>query len=397
MKIAYITYWPYDDVLSKGSSHVNLKELARVEEVSKIDYYTIERNHQNNFIHKNSFNFKVKHYPVYPKISNFKILIKTSEYINLYRKLRENHLKEKYDLVICRSSFSGSVGLIFKKLFGVKFSVESYEPHSSYMNSIPNGWRKIGIKFALLNLFEYLECKYADVIMPLTNNGLNKLSEKFPKTKFIQQPCGSSFERRFENRANIRERYGIEKSKIIGVYVGKFGGLYYDKEALAFLRELILQDKMRKIHIILLTNSNITKDIEKFSITNFPMDRVNADFIGQDEVHDLLSQCDFAINFHRENAYSEFLSPIKNAEYWAAGLPILLPNSIGDDSSLVKINKLLGYIYDISNCNEHSILYVLNYLYSIENRKLDIKDIAFKYRDVSCIKKSYMDLIKHIK
>ena len=57
--------------------------------------------------------------------------------------------------------------------------------------------------------------------------------------------------------------------------------------------------------------------------------------VSHDEVPSYLSAADFAFALYRPSISKKYLSPIKNGEYWANGLPVILTEGIGDDSQII--------------------------------------------------------------
>ena len=84
------------------------------------------------------------------------------------------------------------------------------------------------------------------------------------------------------------------------------------------------------------------------------------------------------------------LSPTKNAEYWANGLPILLTEGIADDSDLIKQFNL-GANFEL---NKRSIENAFNKISNLlsNNSRTTISEFALNYRDRTYIKKVYNNL-----
>ena len=63
------------------------------------------------------------------------------------------------------------------------------------------------------------------------------------------------------------------------------------------------------------------------------------------KVPDYLNAADFAISFANQTFWSFALSPIKHAEYWATGLPVICPSNVGDDAQRIP-GTVLGGVAD---------------------------------------------------
>jgi hypothetical protein len=135
-------------------------------------------------------------------------------------------------------------------------------------------------------------------------------------------------------RQAIRKQLSIPANAYVGIYVGKFGGTYYREEAFILFEKLFKSEP--DLRIIILSpdpKEKILKQIQKFSV---PMESFSILSVKHPEVPDYLSAADFAFSFHYPTKVSFYFSPIKNGEYWACGLPIIISENIGDDSDIVK-------------------------------------------------------------
>ncbi len=86
-----------------------------------------------------------------------------------------------------------------------------------------------------------------------------------------------------------------------------------------------------------------------------------------------------------------YLSPVKVAEYWACGLPILIPDGIGDDSQILKETGLGVVMEDLDHPEK--------YFHQLEalikaNRREEIRQLAIKYRNPDTVKTAYQILLK---
>ena len=113
--------------------------------------------------------------------------------------------------------------------------------------------------------------------------------------------------------------------------------------------------------------------------SNFFIDKVP-----HQEVPAYLSAADFAFSTVRPSPSKKFCSAVKNGEYWANGLPILTTDGIGDDTSIIRIEKKGGAIFDLSKNNLLEALRDLNKLLhnsSREELNVSICGLAEKHRN----------------
>ena len=88
-------------------------------------------------------------------------------------------------------------------------------------------------------------------------------------------------------------------------------------------------------------NSNLKKQ-------GIDLTRVFIDSVPHAEVANYLSASDFAFATIKPTPTRLYCCPVKNGEYWANGIPILLEDGIGDDSDIIK-NEGGGVIFDHHN------------------------------------------------
>jgi len=141
-----------------------------------------------------------------------------------------------------------------------------------------------------------------------------------------------------KKRKAYRNKWKIEDNTILFVYLGKLGGMYWDRELFDVFENLKKHlDRTSKLLII------SREDLKPYK--NF----MNQDIISisamKTEVPGLLSAADIAICGIKNIPSRRFSSPIKNGEYWACGLPIIIPEGISDDYLCAKENDIGFVIY----------------------------------------------------
>lgn len=394
MKIAYLTYWSVTEGLSQATSIPHLIILNEFKEVHRIDYYTFEKYNDFSSV---KIAPKVYHYSIKRDVGS-NLFNKINDYVRGWKLIHFNHKSVKYDLIIARSSFSGIFAFFLKLFYGIPFVVESFEPHSEYQINIPNGWSKYGFRYLFLNTFERLEKKFSSVLLPVSFFYKEKLIQQgVPENKIIVQPCCVDFNKfnfSFETRQFVRQQLNIPDDNLVGIYAGKFGGLYYENEAFEMFRDL---NKLLnfKFSIIILTPND--KNILLNQLISFGFDEKNLNilFVQPDSVFDYLNASDFAFNFHISSNVSNYFSPIKNAEYWSMGLPIIIPTGIGDDSDLVdKFN--LGIVHDFSRKINKKQVDQLLFLIKDSRHKKFIFKTTLNYRSIDLIQASYLEMFQKL-
>jgi hypothetical protein len=148
-------------------------------------------------------------------------------------------------------------------------------------------------------------------------------------------------------RDKTRDELGIRPDDVAIVQLGKFGGVYYDDEALAVLRAFATHLGERAFVMVLTPHDadRIRQRAAQWGIT-----RMFVSSVEHDDVPRHLSAADVAITNWRRLPSSPACSPVKDAEYWASGLPVLISPDIGDDSDLVRRHRL-GVVADLTDAS----------------------------------------------
>jgi hypothetical protein len=161
-------------------------------------------------------------------------------------------------------------------------------------------------------------------------------------------PCAVNFEKFAFNlvqRNEIRNELGIIDGSVVGIYTGKLGGIYLETEAIDLFRQS-LDFFQNKFFLIVLT-PDIQRIQSMLEANAFPMDKLLLKSVALHDVPSYLSAADFAYSLHKPTPSKIAISPIKNAEYWANGLPVIMPNGIGDDSALLATAHL-GVAFEVN-------------------------------------------------
>jgi len=271
------------------------------------------------------------------------MLDKAVEFILIPKKLAKFCKSHGVDKIICRSSMAGALGYLLWKKIKLPYIVESFEPHAQYMVE-SQVWSKWGIRYNLQSHFEKQQKKTAKKIITVSANYRDHLLGKEISCPVEYLPCTVNIEKFsfiHEGRISIRNELGIDEKCIVGIYVGKFGGIYYDQKAFNFFK--LLKSSIKEFFLIILTPdsaSAVSKKLDSLKITGYWVGKVE-----HEKVPEYLSAADLAFCPVKPSPSRKFCSPIKNGEYWVNGLPILISQGIGDDSDII-LNYGGGIIVD---------------------------------------------------
>ena len=149
------------------------------------------------------------------------------------------------------------------------------------------------------------------VVIPCTVNRVNKL------------PDADQIE-------TYRSKHGFSKNDILFVYSGSSSAWQSFNLMDAFLLKQMRKNTNIKV-LMLCDKIPLSLDI----LREFP-DRIAVMWLKEEQVFEALSSCDYGLLL-RENSVTNYVSsPVKFAEYLAAGLSVVISDTIGDSSEFIQ-------------------------------------------------------------
>jgi hypothetical protein len=237
---------------------------------------------------------------------------------------------------------SALAGYILSKLTGKTFLIDSYEPHAEA--SVENGdWQRNSFRFKLLFSVEKYSSKHATYIISATEGMRKYAKEKYGASFanfFVKPACVNLDAFSFVNRKNpeLLKKFGFE-GKIVAVYAGKFGGIYLDQEVFDFFK--VAYDFWgNNLRVLLLTAHKPEEMQERAKKAGFPAEILQVCFVKHAEIADYMGMADFGLTPVKSIPTKRYCTPIKDGEYWALGLPIVITPNISDDSEIVAKHKI---------------------------------------------------------
>jgi glycosyltransferase involved in cell wall biosynthesis len=399
VKIFYISYWGISEGLTVSTVLPNLKILSEDERVDSIEFFTVERSEDRNFKDRFIPINKVHHHPIHSKNLGFFLFTKIADWLRIRKTIKEKAAMVRPDLVICRGAMAGAFGTMLFKKFGIPYVVESFEPHADYMAE-SGVWKKNGLRYRLQKKTEAEIKKYAKFLITVSHNYCEHLSanEGIAKERLKMVPCTVNpiqFQYNSQARQLVREKLGISADTRVGIYLGKFGSIYYDKEAFEVFKAA--EQYFDNFFIVLLSPTDEKELTEKLNAVKFPLQKAWIGTVAHKEVPSYLSAADFAFSTIKPADCRRFCSPVKDGEYWANGLPILLPDMVGDDSEIIKTEGG-GAIIDVNNPESLSGAFTVideAIQKGISGRE-EISALATKHRNPDVALKVYKEILDRL-
>jgi glycosyltransferase involved in cell wall biosynthesis len=304
---------------------------------------------------------------------------------NALLKLHRLCMREKISYIHAWCSPGGALGYILSKLTGIPLVLDSFEPHAESM--VESGtWKKTGLAYKLLYWLEKKQAKRAIAFIGLTESMKDYAYRTYHvelKRYYIKPACVNfkEFDHTMPVDTALRNELGLD-GKIVCVYAGKFGGIYLHDEVFVFFKAAheYWGDRFRALVLTSAPPELITEGIIKAAL---PPGVVISRFVDHSQVSRHMRLADFALNPVKPTPSKRHCTSIKDGEYWAMGLPVVITQGISDDSDIIERNRIGAVLKGLSR--EHFLQAVkrideLLAAHSREELAEKIVGIAKRYR-----------------
>lgn len=291
---------------------------------------------------------------------------------------------------------AGASGYLLSKITNIPLIIDSYEPHAESM--VQNGtWKKKGLAFKILFYFERKMSVHASHVIAVTEGMRSYSKEKYAveiKNFYVKPACVdlNLFSISMKKNQNLLKEFNFE-NKIVGVYAGKMGGIYLEKEIFDFFKAAynFWGDKFR---VLLLTNTSIEKIKSAAAKSDLP-EIFTVRYIPHENIPSYLGLADFALNPVKPVPAKRYCTSIKDGEYWAMGLPVVITSDISNDSEIIEKNQIGAVIQEL---NYSSYMKAVRDIDKLIQTKISldletrIRSIAHYYRNYLIAEKVYRQI-----
>jgi hypothetical protein len=347
MDLLFISYWSADEPLTHSTILPYFRLMARMGRVRRIVFVTVEWGGRTAPMEMDGL-ANVEHRPFVPWRLGWGPASRLGIFLRLAFGLAAVARREGIGLIDSKGAVAGGIAHWVSRLSGVPYMVESFEPHSDYMADC-GIWHRTGLYYRAAGWMEGLQRRHARHLITVTHNYRTWLVDKgvpAERVKVIPSITDlDAFAFNPEERRSLRLELGWE-DRAIGVYLGKFGGLYYDREAYALFGQA-WRHWQGELRLLLATNEPEARVRAQLAEEGIPHDHAVVRFLPHHAVPAWLSASDFAFSTIRYTPHGLYQSPVKNGEYWANGLPVLLTHGISDDHHLIQEDPRLGALFDL--------------------------------------------------
>lgn len=395
MNIFYIAPWSIADPLCLTTVLPHIAVLASDERVDCITLFTYENNLQEYKINNDLLPPGVNHEPLHKAFRHSIPLVnRIRHHQSVTKKVIASGLLLHPDLIICRGT-SGILGELIWRQLAIPYVVESFEPHAYYMLQTGT-WRWWNLKYLVQRRWEERIKKTAAYLITVSQGYAKYLevSEGIVSNRLRTVPCWVDSDRFVidtEKRLHIREKLCIGNCLAV-VYAGKFSGIYAPLHELMMLHHL-QQGLGQPIFVIVLTSADRFDVLKQLHLSGFRDDQVFVDCVPHEDVNGYLNAADIAISFWSSGPWSFACSPIKHAEYWACGLPLLMSPLVGDEAHWLE-NEEAGAtaIFSDSKSVEAAAHRLKSILGDVGHRER-IRRIALNRRGPNLLQQVYDELL----
>ncbi|HRH67203.1 MAG TPA: glycosyltransferase [Bacteroidia bacterium] len=289
---------------------------------------------------------------------------------------------------------AGAIGYLISLFSRKPLIVDSYEPHADVMLET-NTWTEQSKQFRILSLFEKLQGQHAQTLICCTKDMADFVKKRFHfniKHQLVKPACVNLNQFALPNRKNpyLLKKLNLE-DKITCVYAGKFGGLYLEQDVFDFFK--VAYDYWGdRFRILLLTNER-KENLKRWAgKAGLPEHILLTEFVFHSRVADYMGLGDFGISPYNPVPSRKYSAPIKNAEYWALGLPVVITKNIADDSKIIEENKIGAVLKALNPESYLEAIQIIDDLlqkFTMEELYAKIRPVAEKQRNFSVAKSVY--------
>jgi glycosyltransferase involved in cell wall biosynthesis len=388
--ILVLTYWGIGDALIQTYTLPYLRIMLKIlPEGSTVHFMTLERDGgsaEETLLEDGIYHFS---FPLY----GFGWKAAFSWLSNL-RKLKKIIRQKNISTIHTWCTSAGSIGWLLSKRTGIPLVLDSFEPHAEAM--VETGtWKRGGIAHRVLFFLERKQAHHAQWRIGVVRAMQEYAAEKYDYhgSNFLFKPACVDLEKftpaKRKNPALVKS---LElEDKITCAYVGKFGGLYLRAEAFEFFKQCFdyWGDRFR----VLLITSTKREEIDALckDAGILPANVISV-FLPPKDVPDYLGLGDFAISAVKPVPSRKCCTPIKNGEYWAMGLPVMIAAGISEDSEIISSSKTGIVRENLSSSElERSVKQMDELLKTNTDGSLSIKirELAVKHRNYKIAEEVY--------
>ncbi len=399
--ILALTIWFYDEGLVQSAALPHLRIIHRQRPEATIYIATEEKNDDWKAPQKRAAvaaslrPHGIEWVPQpYKPMGWRKYISQTKSLLKMVRFIRRN----KIGTIHAFCSTAGTLGYLLSRITACRLVVDSFEPHSAYMLE-GAVWAKGSLAYRALAYFERRQARDADAILATTRSMVDYSRAEYGadvSEYFVKPACVNLelFRYRADQGAWLRAEMGAAPDSVVGVYAGKFGSNYLEKDAFDIFAAA--HRRWGPCFKLLLLTPHTPEEVYPLSASSgLPKNCITVRNVPHEEVPHWLSAADFAFSLFTPSPSKAFLTPIKDGEYWAIGLPVLIPYGISDDSGIIARHSIGAVLPDLTVASYEAAMRTIDGLLTGEPRdalRARIRAVAERYRAFSIAEDAYAQI-----
>ena len=299
---------------------------------------------------------RIAWYPLKWHSGRFKLLKKAYDLLLGFLLVVRLRLSPGATSISAMATVAGAFAYMMAKVTGLRYFCFQYEPHSEFMLDC-GVWPATSMAYRGLHYMERVSGMGADFLTTGTVHMMKRLEAWGTKAKVYKLPsCVDETKIYFrpDGRQRVRAKYSIPADRPVVLYLGKFGGIYYDREIAVMFRAL--QQLNSELFFLVVspdTPEHITGLMQaeglipgSYTVTRSPYE----------QVQDYISAADFGMVAVPALPSQQFRSPIKVGEYLCCGLPYLVCAGVSEDD-LVAAQYEVGVVVNAYSASEAQRVY----------------------------------------
>lgn len=271
-----------------------------------------------------------------------------------------------------------------------------FEPHSRYMVEM-GIWKADGPKARVVGALERWQMRSVDNIVVPTLAVEELVARHRPKAGVVLQGItidvpAAAFDP--AARTELRERYQLA-DKLVLFYVGKFGGIYHTPgQYLRFLERMCAADQ-RVYGMVVAGHTDLAALKAEPAYARLADRMLLHPAVPPHELPRYLSAADIGVLAIPPTPAQVYRTPVKTAHYWAAGLPVLTPEGIGDDADIARTTRTGIVVSDLPDVDAQAVLAAYEELHKDGAQTLRARcvQVAMAERDTGHIVRILGDLL----
>lgn len=228
----------------------------------------------------------------------------------------------------------------------------------------------------------------ADYVLASTKYVVDLLYSIKAKGKVIRAPVSvneNSFVYKPDGREKIRSKYNVE-DRLVLLYLGKFGYLYYNDEIPQLCRTLY--GHIKNMFFLIVTSNDNNCIQRMFQDEGLPRDSYAiTGNLSYDEVKDYISAADIGLSGVPPTPAQKYRSPTKVAEYLLCGLPYITCKGVSEDDVYATENNVGVVLKSFSR--EHVMENIANINALLSEQKESLRNrcrkVGIEYRGMTNI------------